>query len=269
VLRNYVNWKQNDWDQHLTMAEMAINSKPQSSTGFSPFMLNYGREVLKPLDLALRNLRMGGANPSAEDRLRDLAENLVRAQNNIREAQRRQSLYADRHRRAVLYAVGDKVLLSTKHVRIAGQSAEQRKKLFRQWIGPFTIKEVVNANAYKLDLPDNMHIHPTINISYLKPYHEGAEKFPSREKTDERPMAVVTEDNGAAEFEVECIRDVRVNRARGGRREWLVKWKGWPDHESTWEPRENLVGTDFIKKFEEQAREEEPASVRRSSRKRT
>ena len=268
ILRSCVNWRQTDWDLHLTMAEMAINSKRQSSTGYSPYMLNYGREVLKPLDLALRALKLGGPNPTAEERLKYLAEGLARATHNIAAAQKRQSEYADRDRRAVLYAAGDKVMLSTKHVRIAGQTQEQRRKLFRQWIGPFTIKEVVNANAYKLDLPDHMHIHPTINITYLKPYHEGDAQFPSREEAEDRPPAIVTEDNGAEEFEVECIRDARINRRRGGRKEWLVKWKGWPDHESTWEPKENLEGTDFIEKFEAQAggaqqEQEQPARRRR------
>ena len=113
-----------------------------------------------------------------------------------------------------------------------------------------------------------MHIHPTINITYLKPYHEGEDEFPSREEAEDRPPAIVTEDNGAEEFEVECIRDARINRRRGGRKEWLVKWKGWPDHESTWEPKENLEGTDFIEKFEAQAggaqqEQEQPARRRR------
>jgi transposase InsO family protein len=267
MLKSYVDWRQKDWDEHLHMAELAINSKPQSSTKFSPFYLNYGREVMKPLALALQHLKKGSddSNPAAEERLKDLAENLVRAQNNIREAQARQALYADRNRRDVLYQVGQEMMLSTKHVRIEGQSAEQRRKLSPFWMGPFKIKAVVNANAYTLDLPDNMKIHPTINVTYLKPYISGRDEFPSREILELRPDAIVTEDNGAAEFEVECIRAVRHN-ARRNRREWLVKWKGWPDHESTWEPRENLDGTDFIQRFEEQEAAQVPEDRRRSER---
>ncbi len=269
MLRSYVNWRQTDWDQHLAMAELAINSKPQSSTKFSPFYLNYGREIIKPIALALQHLKRGSddSNPAAEQRLKDLADDLIRAQNNIKEAQARQALYADRNRRDVLYEVGQEMLLSTKHVRIDGQDADQRKKLSPFWIGPFKIKTVVNANAYTLDLPDNMKIHPTINVTYLKPYHNGKEKFPSREILDLKPEAIVTEDNGAAEFEVECIRSSRFNEKKK-RKEWLVKWKGWEDHESTWEPREHLEGTDFIKKYDETIAAEAvlPADLRRSSR---
>lgn len=111
-----------------------------------------------------------------------------------------------------------------------------------------------------------MHIHSTINITYLKPYHDGQVMFPSREKVDERPSAIVTEDNGAEEFEVECIKDARTNPAKKGRKEWLVKWKGWPDHESTWEPRENLAGTDFIERYESQAAGDVPVVLKRSMR---
>ena len=53
MLRSVINFRQNDWDQHLASAEMAINDAKQASTGFSPFYLNYGQEVSMPLDRAL------------------------------------------------------------------------------------------------------------------------------------------------------------------------------------------------------------------------
>lgn len=42
MLRHYVSSDQTDWDEHLDMAEFAINSAHQESTGHSPFELNYG-----------------------------------------------------------------------------------------------------------------------------------------------------------------------------------------------------------------------------------
>jgi hypothetical protein len=39
------------------------------------------------------------------------------------------------------------------------------------------------------------------------------------------------------EYEVEDVLNLRLNR---GKREYLIKWKGYPLNESTWEPMGNL-----------------------------
>ena len=44
MLRSYVNITQSDWDEHLSVLEMAYNNSKQISTGFSPFYLNTGQE---------------------------------------------------------------------------------------------------------------------------------------------------------------------------------------------------------------------------------
>lgn len=267
ILRAYVGWKLNDWDQHLTMAEFAYNSAPQASTRYSPFYLNYGREATKPIDLALRNIKARGeqgdsaadvSNAAAADRLKELAEALVQAQNNVAQAQRRQALYADRSRRPASFAVGDWVMLSTKHLKEQGRDSQAgAAKLGAKWTGPFKVKGSPNANAYTLELPSHMRIHPTVNIEQLKPYWDGGAEFRTRVRQEQsRPDAVYTEDNGAEVFEVEAIRAARANHKRG-RREWLVKWRGWPEAESTWEPAVNLAGAEqLLQEFDAQQEEE-------------
>ncbi len=49
------------------------------------------------------------------------------------------------------------------------------------------------------------------------------------------------EDSGAPEWEVERILDHKT-RGRSKRVWYLVEWKGYPLHEATWEPIENLDG---------------------------
>ena len=43
-LRLYTNHLQNDWVEWLALAEFAHNQKPTSSSGYSPFMLNFSQQ---------------------------------------------------------------------------------------------------------------------------------------------------------------------------------------------------------------------------------
>ncbi len=61
---------------------------------------------------------------------------------------------------------------------------------------------------------------------------------------------------GEQEFEVEKIMDAQP-RGRGRKMHFLVKWKGYPTSDNSWEPRENLHAdrliTEYNKKKQEQA----------------
>ena len=74
ALRAYVNWRQTDWDVHLSALEISINNARNSSTGFTPFYLNSGQEIRLPLDGAVP---VAGKNPVASDRILRLHQDLV------------------------------------------------------------------------------------------------------------------------------------------------------------------------------------------------
>jgi hypothetical protein len=248
MLRSRVNFAQNDWDQHLAAAELAVNNAQQASSGFSPFYLNAGREVKLPLDQAIAGLRPSN-NPEATARIRRLHEDLARAHANLEKAQQRQAKYADRHRRAVTFKVGDPVLLSTAHLKLLG-SEKRTPKFTYKYLGPFKVKRVVNDNAYELDLPSQLQIHPVLNIDRLKPYRDGRLAFPARPQANHRPPPEVTLENGAALFEVESI---IAKRGEGARTKYLVKWLGYPHWESTWESASALTNArDAIAEYEDQ-----------------
>ena len=50
-LRTYVSADQYDWDRNIPMVEFAINDSVNSSTGHTPFFLNYARHPHTPLSL--------------------------------------------------------------------------------------------------------------------------------------------------------------------------------------------------------------------------
>jgi hypothetical protein len=96
---------------------------------------------------------------------------------------------------------------------------------------------VVNDNAYELDLPPQMQIHPVLNVSRLKAYHDGRVAFPLRTRADTRPQPATTSSDGD-EYEVESI---LAKRGKGARTEYLVRWKDWPIWEATWERQQNVA----------------------------
>src|SRR5690606_15355159 len=110
-------------------------------------------------------------------------------------------------------------------------------KFASKYIGPFKVKRVVNANAYELDLPSQLQIHPVLNVSRLKPYRDGRQLFPARAVADSRPPPEILREDGAAMYEVERI---LASRGSTRRKEYLVKWQGYPHWEATWEKAADL-----------------------------
>lgn len=252
MLRSRINFQQNDWDEHLDMAELATNNALHASTGFTPFYLNHGRDAKLPLDHAIAEL-VPTNSPEAADRIARLQSDLHRARVNIETAQHRQARYLDPRRRDVTFSVGDKVLLSTEHLKMTGVAGTRSPKFTYKYIGPFTVKRKVNDNAYELDLPRQLQIHPVLNISRLKQYHDPSVSFPSRPQPDHRPPADSIREDGAELFEVESI---IAKRGSNRRVEYLVKWLGYPHWESTWEKSSSLLpdAEEAVAEFESRVR---------------
>ena len=243
MLRAYVSYKQNDWEEKLTAAEFVCNSAPNASTGYSPFRLNAGQDPEIPASLFTpKNDKV----QSTTDFLLELDNLTKRAKDNLAIAKERQERFANQSRRELTLHIGDRVLLSTKNIQIESQSQRPTKKLQARFIGPFPVIKVISAVAYELDLPSNLRIHPVFHISLLKPYKDPGEVLDRPLPRNPPPTEIVDD---YEEFEVEHVLDKRQRRRRT---EYLVEWKGYPPYEATWEPQSNLKNaSEAIRAFED------------------
>jgi hypothetical protein len=223
-LRIFVNYKQTDWADWMSLAEFAYNDKINSATGFSPFFLDYGQHPWKGIEP-----RQLGRNDSALDFADKMAKIRQDAISSLDHAANIMKRYYDKKRgKAVNYKVGDLVWLDAGNLTTMRPS----KKLDYKRQGPFPVLEVYSNGRYKLQLPCQWRKHPVFNESVLLPYRPSL--FPSQKGEPPPPPELVDDE---LEYEAEKILDSRLSR---GKLQYLVKWRGYPNEENTWEPEDNL-----------------------------
>ena len=128
-------------------------------------------------------------------------------------------------------------MLSTKNIT----SLRPKVKWSNKFMGPYTVVGQAGANAYKLDLPNSLKIHPVFHTSLLLPYRES--KIDNREQPPPPPVII---DNNV-EWEVDKIIDSRMYY---GHLQYLVKWRGYDNIASEWLWAEDLDHcTDIIDEF--------------------
>ena len=151
--------EQESWVDWLGLAQFAINNCQHSATKFSPFQLT---QTYAPRMGIEHRISKAPAVAEFTNRLSQAYNNLVKAHSCILTQTNCSCLNAPS------YALGDHVWLSTDNLHLPRAS----RKLSERWLGPYSITKLVGTNAIKLCLPCSMCIHPVINISRVKPYHD-------------------------------------------------------------------------------------------------
>ena len=105
-------------------------------------------------------------------------------QESLEKATRRMKKYADQHRRALEFQIGDKVLLKlTPRILKKVSNKTRQRGLIPKFEGPFEVIKKVGEVAYMLKL------HLTFHVTFLKPYVEDAE--PGRVQVKHAPPLVM------------------------------------------------------------------------------
>jgi len=220
-----------DWEELLPTLEFAYNDTMHSSTGQTPFYLNYGYHPTGATRHEVVN------NPHAEDQVQYLLRLQEAAKDAMNDAQQVQRRNADKQRtEPTIIKPGDWVLLRRKE--------SQKRKLAPIADGPFQVTKVhENGNTVTLKFPKNSRAHPTVNISRVQLY------FGPRPKLATEPP---TDDAGHL-YEVEKVMGYKKEN---GKEYYYVHWKGYPAEDDSWEPKENLndVALEYWEKSQQNQR---------------
>ena len=144
-LQAFVNFEQNNWAQLLPMAEFAYNNTKNASTRHTPFELNC---EYHPHVSYVENLDPHSKSRTAEELSSELQELINMYQQNLHHAQKLQKQAHNKGVKPRSYAPGDKVWLSSKHLK-----TKRNRKLEAKFLGLFRVLHPVGKQAYKLKLP--------------------------------------------------------------------------------------------------------------------
>jgi hypothetical protein len=236
-IRIFTTYAQDDWDELLPTAMVAMNNRTATSTGLSPFFFTHGYHV-DAVDIN-EPLRSEGKSPiaTAEAMVKRVREATEWAQAAMASAQEEQEKQANTKRQpAEQFRPGDKVWLRLQNIR----SERPSKKL--DWrCAKYTVMETVGTHACRLDTPPG--IHNVFHVSLLKLAAD--DPLPSQQSDDYRPPAILT-DEGEEYLVEEILDEKRVK----GKWQVRVKWVGWA--EPTWEPVEFLDDTTALARYQEE-----------------
>ena len=153
-----------DWESHLRATCMAYNTSIQSTTGYSPFFLMFGRKARIPVDLLCEVGKIAeNANDFVSQQGRIMQEAYCQVQSRMGLQQDRQKELYDRKRHGKPFSVGDLVMLYTSVV-----PRGYCKKLHRPWSGPFKILKKLSDVTYRIQRCQGRRQRLVVHFNRLK-----------------------------------------------------------------------------------------------------
>ena len=230
-LRLVTSSEPEQWSEWLPLATAIHNNRSNTTIKMSPSQALIGYEIPLYPD-QLRNTN----NETIEDYTNRAKRFRSQAITAINKATRTASIPS-------MYKVGDQVWLDATNLRLP----HQKSKIAPKRYGPFQITKEVSPVAYRIALPPAWQIHDVFHASLLVPYHETSAHGPNFSKP---PPDII---DGEEEYEVETIKAHR-HHGRNHQLQYLIKWKGYPDSDNTWEPASQIHAPDLVKNYHQRTR---------------
>jgi RNase H-like domain found in reverse transcriptase/Reverse transcriptase (RNA-dependent DNA polymerase)/Integrase zinc binding domain/Chromo (CHRromatin Organisation MOdifier) domain len=219
------------WPNYLPALQHELNSAKSETTSFSPNELRFITPPRSVADVLDAESDPKVKNAKAEILIEDFKNKRDEARLAISIAQQAQAKYMDARKSGREFEVGDLVLL--KFNRKPGHPGYLPPKEHRTKIGPTStplrVIKKLSPLTYKLALPAGSQMHDVVSAVHLQKY--------GKDDGSVRPLPVIEGEEGKEEWEVEEILDHRLVK---GKKEYLVRWKGYSEDETSWEPPEHL-----------------------------
>ena len=127
----------------------------------------YQRHTYAPIDVALPDIALRNAN--AETLLTTYSKLLEDVRIQLDNARVKMLTQNQQDDKPSPFNINDMILIHRTAFRNYSAAAHITK-FDDRWLGPFKIIEIINHNAYKIELPKSIKAHNVINISFLRPY---------------------------------------------------------------------------------------------------
>ena len=231
MLRTCVIDFQGSWSEFLPLVKFSCNNSYQAPIGMAPYEALYGRKCRSPIHWD----EVGECKVLGPKIVKQTSEVIEKIRQRMKAAQSRQKSYANKRRRHLEFAVGDKVFLKVAPMKGVMRFGK-KGKLSLHFVGPFEILDKVGVLAYRLALPPALSgIHNVFHVSMLRKYVSDPTHV-----LDYEPLKL--RDN--LTYEESPIRIVdREGKQLRNKRILLVQilWKNHAIEEATWEHGEEIL----------------------------
>ena len=167
MISSYISDSQDDWDEHIPLLMMAYRSSIHESTGVSPAMMMFGRELTLPVDMTLgrpiRDERLCATDHAyqLEQRLLDIHD-FARKHLNISSENMKKRYDVRMHKNP--YKIGDAVWYYNPKRKVGFNP-----KLQRPWKGPMIVVDRLNEVLFRIQSGQKAKPQ-VVHHDKLKPY---------------------------------------------------------------------------------------------------
>lgn len=105
-------------------------------------------------------------------------------------------------------------------------------------VGPFKIFEIINKNAVRLDLPQNISIHPVVHVYHTARAHRQPHDICHPRKDRARPF---TDKFGKTVIEVS---EILAHREKGRGWQFIILYNNTTIHEAEWKLLRDFIDSD-------------------------